>query len=65
MSLIRLPRGTAGPDLHGNKEGSNGVGTAGIVCSIIGIILGVLMLIYFIVVGAAVMEQLQNMGYYY
>lgn len=51
--------------INGNKEGSNGVGTAGIVCSIIGIILGVLMLIYFIVVGAAVMEQLQNMGYYY
>ena len=38
----------------GNKKGKTGVGTAGLICSVIGLILGVIALIYFVVViGAA------------
>lgn len=33
--------------IKGNKESKSGVGTAGIICSIIGIIFGVFMVIYF------------------
>lgn len=36
--------------IKGNKENKHGVGTAGLVCSIIGIIAGVCSLIYYIVI---------------
>lgn len=44
----------------GNKKGKTGVGTAAIICSIIGLILGVIMLIYFVFVGVAVMEMMNS-----
>lgn len=46
--------------VKGNKEKKNGVGTGGLVCSIIGLILSVIMLIYVIVVGAAVFSALSD-----
>lgn len=54
----------------GNKESKNGVGIGGLVCSVIALISGVAMLIYYIVVIAAVlqepgfMDSIMN-GYYY
>lgn len=44
----------------GNKNSKNGVGTAGMVCSIIGLILGVLAIIYY----AMVISQIVNSNYY-
>ena len=44
--------------IKGNKKGKNGVGTAGVVCSIIGLILGVIMLVYYIVVLGAVFAMI-------
>lgn len=41
----------------GNKESKNGVGIGGLVCSIIALILGVIMLIYYVVVIAALLED--------
>ena len=41
----------------GNKEQKSGVGTAGLVCSIIAIIFGVFYLVYMIFVGGASMLQ--------
>lgn len=54
----------------GNKESKNGVGIGGLVCSIIALILGVVMLIYYIVIIAALLEEPGFMdsimnGYYY
>ena len=46
--------------IKGRKEGNSGVNTAGLVCSIVGIILSVIMLIYFIIVGAAVFSALSD-----
>ena len=34
--------------VQGNKKSRNGVGTAGFVCSIIGLVLGVLAVIYYV-----------------
>ena len=52
MGIIGLVCG-----IKGNKENKHGVGTAGIVCSIIGLIFGVISLIYYIVVGAALLSD--------
>lgn len=41
----------------GNKESKNGVGIGGLVCSIIALILGVVMLIYYVVIIAALLED--------
>lgn len=46
--------------IKGNSERKNGVGTAGIVCSVIGLIFSVIMLIYFIAVGGAVWAILND-----
>ena len=52
MGIIGLVCG-----IKGNKENKNGVGTAGIVCSIIGLIFGVISLIYYFIVGAAILSD--------
>lgn len=46
------------------KQGKSGIGTAGLVCSIIGIVLSVLMLIL-AALGLAIMGGMSDMGYYY
>ncbi len=46
--------------IMGNKRSRNGVGTAGMVCSIIGLILGVVATVYF----AMVINQLIQMNYF-
>lgn len=51
--------------IKGNKENKNGVGTAGIVCSIIGLIMGVASLIYYIIVGAALFSVSNDPSYWY
>lgn len=58
MGIIGLVCG-----IKGNKESKNGVGTAGIVCSIIGLILGLISLIYFLIVGAAFTSVLTEFSY--
>lgn len=60
MGIIGLVCG-----IKGNKENKNGVGTAGIVCSIIGLIFGVISLIYYIIVGAALFSDPSYLQYYY
>lgn len=47
--------------IMGNKKGKTGVGTAGLVCSVVGLILGVIALIYFIVVLGAAFSMLGTM----
>ena len=43
----------------GNRNQKSGVGTAGIICSAIALVIGVLMIIYFFVVGGmAYMEEM-------
>lgn len=43
----------------GNKNKKSGVGTAGIVCSVIALVVGVLMVVYFFVIGGmAYMEEM-------
>lgn len=44
----------------GNKRSKNGVGTAGMVCSIIGLILGAIAIVYY----AMVINQLIQMNYF-
>lgn len=46
--------------IMGNKESKHGVGIAGLVCSIIGLVCGVAMTIYFVAVFAAVFEMLES-----
>ncbi|MBP5555916.1 MAG: DUF4190 domain-containing protein [Lachnospiraceae bacterium] len=49
----------------GNKKNKHGVGTAGIVCSIIGIVLGIIMLVFTIfVVGLATSMNLEDLLYW-
>ena len=45
----------------GNKKGKTGVGTAALICSIIGLILGVIALIYFVIVLGAAFSMLGSM----
>ena len=45
----------------GNKKGKTGVGTAAMVCSIIGLILGVIALIYFVIVLGAAFSMMGSM----
>lgn len=47
----------------GNKNGKHGIGTAGLVCSIVGLALGVIWIILAAIFGAAAMQMLQEMGY--
>lgn len=49
----------------GNKQGKTGVGTGGMICSIIALVLSVLMLIISLVFGAALLAYLAEYGYYY
>lgn len=54
--------------IMGNKENKHSVGTAGLVCSIIGLILGIIMLVLYVaVVGAAggMQALLNDYNYYY
>ncbi len=51
--------------IMGNKQGKTGVGTGGLVCSIIAIVFGVLSLIIVTIFGAALMAAMQEAGYYY
>lgn len=44
----------------GNKENKHGIGIAGLVCSIIGLICGVAMTIYFVAVFAVVFEMIES-----
>lgn len=48
--------------INGNKESKNGMGTAGLVCSIVGLILGMLMFIYFVVVYIAAFDEILDIG---
>lgn len=52
----------------GNKEGKTGIGTAGFVCSIIGIIFGVISLIYYIIIiaigSSSFFDEYLNSYYY-
>lgn len=49
------------------KKGKSGMGTAGLICSIIGTVLSVIMIIYVVVVFAAVLTdpEMQNLMQYY
>ena len=60
MGIIGLVCG-----IKGNKENKNGIGTAGIVCSIIGLLLGLISLIYYIIVGAALVNVGSDPSYWY
>jgi len=51
--------------VFGNKEGKTGVGTAGFVCSIVALVLGIIWVIVGLVFGAALLSELSNMGYTY
>lgn len=53
--------------VNGNKESNNGIGTAGLVCSIIGLILGVLFMIYYVAVYVEAFDGLfdRRIGYDY
>ncbi len=46
--------------IMGNKESKSGVGIAGLVCSIIGLLAGVAMTIYFGYIFALVFEMMEN-----
>ena len=49
----------------GNKQGKTGVGTGGLICSIIAIVISVIVFIVGLIFGAAVIAGLQDAGYYY
>lgn len=49
----------------GNKQGKTGVGTGGLVCSIISIVLSLIVVIVSFVFGAALLAYLAEYGYYY
>lgn len=51
--------------IMGNKQGKSGVGTGGLVCSIIAVVLSIIMIIIGLVFGAALIAGLQDAGYYY
>lgn len=48
-----------------NKQGKTGLATAGLICSIVGIVLGILMTVLAIVFGAAMTAYIAEMGYNY
>lgn len=48
-----------------NKQGKSGMATAGMICSIIGIIIGIVMTIITAVFGVAIMSAINDSGYYY
>lgn len=50
--------------IMGNKQNKHGVGTAGLICSIIALVLGILGIILSAIVGAALVPMLSEMGYY-
>lgn len=45
----------------GNKKGKTGVGTAALICSVIGLVLSVIALIYFVVVIGAAFSMIGSM----
>lgn len=47
----------------GNKESKHGVGIAGLVCSIIGLLCGVAMTIYYVAIFAVVFDMIQSGEY--
>lgn len=49
--------------IMGNKESKHGIGIAGLVCSIIGLLCGVAMTIYFAAVFAVVFEMIESGEY--
>lgn len=49
----------------GNKQGKHGVGTGGLVCSIIAVVLGLIMVVVGMIFGAALIAAMQEAGYYY
>ena len=52
-----------------NKKGKSGIGTAGLICSIIGTVFGLFGLVYwiycFVIAANMSPEMLQELGYYY
>ena len=49
--------------IMGNKNGKHGIGTAGFVCSIIGLVLAILGIIIGAIFGSAALKLLEEMGY--
>ncbi len=49
--------------IMGNKENKHGIGVAGLVCSIIGLVCGVAMTVYFAAVFAVVFEMIESGEY--
>lgn len=49
--------------IMGNKNGKHGIGTAGFVCSIVGLALAIVWIVLSAVFGAAALQMLQEMGY--
>lgn len=47
-----------------NKQGKTGMAKAGLICSIVGIVLAIVVLIAAIVFSIAFMDELSTMGYY-
>ena len=50
--------------IMGNKQGKTGVGTGGLVCSIIALVFGIISVIIGLIFGAALLAELQNSYYY-
>lgn len=48
-----------------NKQGKTGLATAGMVCSIVGIVIAILITIVSVIFGAALATSLAEMGYSY
>ena len=47
------------------KNGKSGLATAGLICSIAGIVLGLAITIFSVVFSVALMDELSSSGYYY
>lgn len=47
-----------------NKQGKSGMATAGLICSIIGIVIALLLTVVYVIFGAALMSELGGYGYY-
>lgn len=47
-----------------NKEGKTGMAKAGLICSIVGIVLAIVMLIFAIVFSVILIDEMSAMGYY-
>lgn len=46
------------------KEGKTGMGTAGMICSIVGIVLAIVVLILAIVFSVAIIDEMDTLSYY-